>query len=280
MDAEGERALVTWVSKSTEEDGAGTRVLRLDAALRPLEPPLRVHGEAGGALLQGEDLTLFFGTRYQVVRGGNSVRGADLGQTWAVRAAVRDAARGADWIFGWHDGRIVARRRELGTFSETLDVAPSGVPERVFAAVDGPQGPLVAWRETASDVVRAALYDGRAFVPRAPVRLPHVDEWTAALADGRILLVTYDRDDRSFRAVGLRVRCCADCPSPLPEAQARFADPVLFLGKAVEGLAAARAGDRLAVAVARTSTLQMAAFRLPDLRAAPDRLEAAAAEPR
>ncbi|HEX7900441.1 MAG TPA: RDD family protein [Planctomycetota bacterium] len=251
-----------WTSRNHDEDNPVTRVVETDHDLRPLAPAAQLGGDATAVLAGGDDTLLFFGARYSVVKGGTTVRGAALDQPWAVAAAVRDPARGADWLFGQHQDKLVARRRELGTFSESFPVADSAPAERIVACVDGPSGPLVAWRERGTGVVKLALYDGRAFAPRGEFKIGATQHWDVALAGPRVLLVTYDREDRTFRSVGLRVRCCPDCPAPRPDVLLRFGDPILFIGKLVTGVAAAAAGDRLVVAVTRWTSAQAASVSL------------------
>src|SRR5688572_19806267 len=190
-----------WTSRNHDEDHPVTRVVETDPELRLRAPAVPLGGDATAVLAGGEETLLFFGARYSVVKGGTTVRGASLDQPWTVAAAVRDPSRGADWLFGQHLDKIVVRRRELGTFSEPLPVADSSSAERIVACVDGPSGPLVAWRERGTGVVKLALYDGRGFVPRGEFKIGATQHWDVALAGPRVLLVTYDREDRTFRSV-------------------------------------------------------------------------------
>lgn len=259
---DGETLRFTWTAHNHDEESAVTRVAATDPDLRLQGPPARLGGAASAVLGEGDETLLFFGPRYSVVKDGNTVRGAALDQPWAVLAAARDPGRRAGWLFGHDAGRLVARRRELGAFSDTQAVAPSGAPERVVASLDGPAGPLVAWRERGSAVVKTAVYDGAAFVPRAEFRIGAIQHWDAVLVGPRILIVTYDRADRSYSTVGVRVRCCEGCPAPLASTLVRLEDPTLFLGKIVTGLAAAAAGERLALFVTRWSSAQAATVPL------------------
>jgi uncharacterized RDD family membrane protein YckC len=247
-----------WTSRNHDEENPVTRVVETDAELQLRAPAVPLGGDATAVLAGGDETLLFFGARYSVVKGGTTVRGAELDQPWIVSAAVRDPSRAVDWLFGQHQDKIVARRRELGAVSEAFPVADSSAAERVVACVDGSSGPLVAWRERGSGVVKLALYDGRAFSPRGEFKIGATQYWDVALAGPRVLLVTYDREDRTFRSVGLRVRCCPDCPAPRPAALLRFGDPILFIGKLVTGVAAAAAGDHLVVAVTRWTSAQAA----------------------
>ncbi len=255
---DGDRLRFVWSIESSDLDDPGTRILETDLDLKPQGPGSRFGGDAT-AVLPAEDSTLlFFGPSYSVIKGGSSVLRVTLEQPWAVQAAVRDPQRRAGWIFGHHQGKVVARRRELGTFSEPLIVAESPGVDRIAACVDGAAGPLVAWRERGSGTVKLALFDGHAFAPRGEFKLGAASQWDVALAGPRVLLATYERADRSFSSVGLRLRCCEGCPSPREPSLLRFPDPALFLGKAVTGLAVAAAGDGLAVLLTRWTVVQAA----------------------
>lgn len=267
-----------WSSRHGHDESSVTQVLDADGELAPRRPAAPLGGDATAVLAGDDETLLFFGARYAVVKGGTTVRGAALEQPWVVAAAVR--GRDADWLFGLHDKKIVARRRELGTFSETLPVAEATSAERIVASVDGPAGPLVAWRETGSAIVKLALHDGRGFAPRGEFRIGATQFWDVALAGSRALLVTYDRADRTFQSVALRVRCCEGCPSPLAPALVRLADPTLFLGKVVTGVAAAASGDRLALFVTRQTSAQAGIARIDALDAPGGRLRILHQEPR
>jgi uncharacterized RDD family membrane protein YckC len=269
-----------WTSRNHDEESSLTCVLGCDLDLRPRGPAAPLAGDASAVLAAGDETLLFFGARYAVVKGGSTVRGASLEQPWAVNAAVRDGRRGVDWFFGRHEERLVARRRELGAFSETMEVAAPASPERITACVDGDSGPLVAWRERGSALLKFAIFDGRRFVPRGEVRIGSASHWDAALAGPRVLVVSYDREDRTFGTVGLRVRCCEGCPAPLAPALLRLGDPTLFLGKLVTGVATAAAGDRLALFVTRQTSAQAAVLPLDGLHAPAPRLKILYQEPR
>jgi uncharacterized RDD family membrane protein YckC len=256
--ADVDRLRFVWEVAVHAEEAPGTRVLETDLELRPSAPAARLGGGASAVLVSGEETTLFFGPRYTVVKNGATVRGAVLDQPWEVKAAARDPGRQADWIFGVHDGKLLARRRELGTFSEAQAVADASSVERLVACVDGPAGPLVAWRERGSGTVKTALFDGRRFAPRGDFRIGSVELWDVALAGPRVWLVTYHREDKTFSNVGLRIRCCEGCADPRAEQTLRFPDPHAFLGKIVGGVAVAAAGDRLAVFLTRWTVVQAA----------------------
>lgn len=262
-----------------DQDGPSSRLLLLDPGLQ-IRRRTSPSGAAGGILVEGDEITAYFGTRYSVLGGGNTLRGADLAQKWDVLDAVLDAPRREAWIFGWHDGRILARKRVLGAYSAEIPVLPTGKVERLSASMDGDRGPLVAWREADSARVRAALYDGQAFVERAPFDLGPADYWDVVLVRSRVLLISYWREDRTFRFVNLRIQCCTECGLPPPPGKITFADPLFVLGRAVTGLAATPSGDRLLLILTRSNTIQGAAASLETLLPEPGaRLVPIGAEP-
>ena len=265
--------------RPAEGDGPAARLMLLDPSLR-LRRTLALLGEATGVLAEGDEVTVFFGTRYSVLRGGDTVRGADLGQTWPVLDAVRDPARGQAWIFGAWERSVVARRRHLGRFSDEIRVAESGPVERLTASVDGDRGPLVAYRERGSSVVKTLLFDGASFVPRSEFVVGDAEHWDAVLDGDRVLLFSYHREDRTFREVALRVACCPGCDRPAPPERIAFADSVLLLGKRVTGLAAATGPEEVLLVLARPTTAQAASVPRPTLRPPPGaRLRPLGAEP-
>jgi uncharacterized RDD family membrane protein YckC len=190
---------------------------------------------------------------------GQVSRSIDLGQKWDVLAAV------GPWIFGWHEGKIVGRRRENGAWGKEIEIATSGQVEHLSASVDGEAGPLLAWNEREKTSVRTALFDGAAWSPRAEFELGTNQHWAAVLSGNRILYALYNRDDRSFRYVTLRLECCPGCASPLASRKLAFADPLLRIGRRVTGLAAAATGGRLRFYVTRTTTVMTASVALGSL---------------
>lgn len=236
----------------TRDNPDEARLLRLDAEARPLGTPLGLVDAATAVLPEGRELTVFYGNRASVMAEGQVARSVDLGQKWDVEAAV-----GA-WIFGWNDGKIVARRRENGAWGKEIEIASSGLVERLTAVVDGPAGPLVAWHERGKTVVRTAMFDGAAFAPRSEFDIGTNQHWSTVLSKGRILYVLYNRDDRSFRYVTLRLECCPGCAAPVASRKLAFIDPVLRVGRRVTGLTAAETGDRLRFFVTRTTTVMTA----------------------
>jgi uncharacterized RDD family membrane protein YckC len=247
------------------EGGPGSRLLLADPALQ-VRRRFPLEGHARAVVAEGDELLAFFETRYSVLRGGDSVRGADLEQAWELRDAVSDPGRNQTWIFGWTGGRIVARQRILGKFTPDIPVLEAAEPERLNASMDGAAGPLVAWRERGSQVVKTALFDGRAWASRGDFDIGASERWSAFLAGDRVLVLHFDREDRAFRTLTLRVRCCAACGRPPPPERIVLRDPVLLLGRQVTGIAAAAAGDRVLLTVSRPTTLQSAWLPADTLR--------------
>jgi uncharacterized RDD family membrane protein YckC len=247
--AAGGVAVVHRTIVPSEDSGPGARLVILDPDLG-VRGSISFGGDAAAILSEGDETTAFFGSHVSFLRGGDTVRGEDLGQPWDVRDAVVDPARGRMWIFGWNEGKILARHRTAAGWSAEIEVAESKRPVRPVASMDGTRGPLVAWRDAGSTRIRTALFDGATFVPRTTFEEAS-DYWDAVLVKDRILLVSYRRADRTFHAVTLRLQCCAECGQPPPPGQIKFLDPVLLFGRGVTGLAAASAADRLVVVLTR-----------------------------
>jgi hypothetical protein len=113
-----------------------------------------------------------------------------------------------------------------------------------------------AGAERGSSKVRSSIYDGRDFVPRPEFEIGGESQfWDTALAQGRIVLVYYHRDDRNYDAVALRVECCPGCASPLPPHKLQLADPVLLFGRKITGLATLLTGDRLRLVLTRPTRI-------------------------
>lgn len=244
----------------TRDNPDESRLLRLDAESRPQGTPLGLLDTATAVLPEGRELTIFYGNRASVMAEGQVARAVDLGQKWDVLAAV------GPWIFGWDEGKIVARRRENGAWGKEIQIATSGLVERLSATVDGASGPLVAWHERDKNVVRTALFDGAAFVPRPEFEIGPNQHWAAVLSANRILYAYYNRDDRTFKYVTLRLECCPGCASPLASRKLAFVDPVLRVGRRVTGLAAAATDGRLRFYVTRTTTVMTASVPLDTLQ--------------
>src|SRR5436190_3536286 len=240
----------------SQEETDTSRVLLLDPAMKPKGEPLHLLDNASAVLLEGRDVTVFYGPRVSVLTDGRNDRAVDLGQKWDVLSVLRDPAREVVWIFGWNEGGIVARRRDHGLWGPELPIAPSGIVDRLSASLEGSAGPLVSWRERSSSKVASSIYDGRGFVPRPEFEIGGESQfWDTALAQGRIVLVYYHRDDRNYDAVTLRVECCPGCASPLPSHKIQFADPVLLFGRKITGLGMLLTGDRLRLILTRPTRI-------------------------
>lgn len=262
-----------------DESGPASRLLLLDPGLQ-IRRRATLAGDAGGILAEGDEITAYFGTRYSVLRGGDSLRGADLGQKWEVQDAVLDSTRHEAWIFGWSEGKIVARKRALGGYSGEIPVVATGKIERLAAAMDGGKGPLVAWREADSTRIKAAFHDGRTFAARTEFDLGPAAEWDVVLSGSRVLLLSYRSEDRTFQFVTLRIQCCRECGLPPPPERITFADPLFVLGRIVTGVAATPLGDRLLIILTRSNTVQAGTAPLETLLPEPGaRLSPIGAEP-
>lgn len=239
-----------------EESIPYTRLLALDSSLGVAKSST-FQGALAAVFVEGEDTTAFFESSASLLRGGDTVRRRDLGQAWAVRDAVLDRPGGEAWIFGWHDGKILTRRRAGEGYSEEIRVADcKTAPAALMAAVEPGSGPLVAWREEESRVLRTAAFAKEAFASRGDFDLQPREAWSVAVHAGRVLLVSYRPEERTARAVTIRLRCCAGCGLPPPPERIVFEDPFLLFGRSVTGLSAAVSGDRLVLALARETVLQ------------------------
>jgi uncharacterized RDD family membrane protein YckC len=250
----------------SREETDGSRLLVLDSAMKPKGESLRLLDSASAVLPEGSDLTVFYGSTASVLIDRQKSRSIDLGQKWDVLSAVRNPGGDPAWIFGWNEGKIVARRRDQGAWGPELPVAPSGLLDRLTASMDGPAGPLVAWRERASMRVKTALFKGMSFAPGTEFEIGDAQHWDAVLSEGRTLLAHYSRDDRTFEFVTLRIECCPGCASPLTQRKVAFSDPVLLLGRRVTGLATIVTGDRLRFFLTRPSTVMTASLPLATLQ--------------
>lgn len=260
------------------EDESQTALLNVDTALA-LRSKLKFLGDCRAAITDGDELVLFFENRYSVIRDGQSVRGADLSQPWAVRAASRGPG-GEIWVFGSHEGKIVYRRKIDRLFSED-HVAVEGAGELSdLAAQPLPEGGLaIVWRVAGTGVFKSAVWDGAKFAPHAEVSLPGVEIAASAVVGSRLLVVTQRKEDREWLRVNLRIHCCASCGLPAPPERLSFRDPVLFLGRRVTGLALVHDGDTLALAVTRATTLQLGRISATDFAVKTPRLVPVTSEP-
>jgi uncharacterized RDD family membrane protein YckC len=247
------------------EEQPGSRLGILDPSLSLRREPWSLADEATAILPEGGELTLFFGSRYSVLRDGRTVRSADLGRAWPVKSAVLDPSREVAWIFGWAEGKLLARKRVAGAWSEEITLAAAAEVDRLSSSMDGETGPVVAWRERGSTKVATAIFDGRTFVPGIEFSIGDVEHWDVVSHEGRLLCVTYHRKDRTFEWVTLRIECCAGCGKPPPPERVAFADPLLLLGRRVTGLALVRFENRLVFLFTRWTTAQAASLPLATL---------------
>jgi len=248
----------------TEENVEGSRLIVLDRDLKTVTDTLRLLDTATAILPGKPDVTVFYGTRVSVITNGNVSRSSELAQKWDALAAVRDGTS-ADWIFGWSEGKVVARRREKEVWGAPIPIAESGQLDRIVASCDGAAGPLVAWRERDKTRVQTAVFDGTAFALRAEFELGNAQHWDAVLTGGRVLIGSFNRDDSSYDKILLRLDCCPNCPSPAPSRKLKFDDAMLLIGRKVTGVAMTVTGDRLRFVLTRMSAIMSGSVPLSTL---------------
>lgn len=253
----------------TQNEADGSRLLLFDPALKLQAEPLRLLDTATAVLPEGRELSVFYGSTGSVLTDLKTSRPIDLGQKWSVLAAVADPARETAWIFGWTDGKIVARRRDKAVWSPDVEVAKSGLVERLSASIEPGAGPQIAWVEKNQTKVRTARSDGQAWAPHAEFEIGDALLWDAVLAQGRTLVTTYHRDDRTFEFVTFRLQCCPGCPSPAASRKIAFTDPVLLVGRKVTGMSLIVTGDQLRFFLTRPYTIMSASVPLATLQPAP-----------
>jgi uncharacterized RDD family membrane protein YckC len=256
---------VVMLHRVTGEEQPGSRLGVLDPSLSLRHEPWSLEDEATAILPEGGELTVFFGNRYSVLRDGRTMRSADLGQPWSVKSSVLDPSREVAWIFGWAEGKLLARKRVAGSWSEEITLAAATEVDRISSSMDGETGPVIAWRERGSPKVATAIFDGRIFVPGVEFRIGDIEHWDIVSHEGRLLCATYHREDRTFEWVTLRLECCPDCGKPPPPEKVAFADPLLLLGRRVTGLALVRSDKRLVFLFTRWTTAQAASLPLATL---------------
>ncbi|MBI2900907.1 MAG: RDD family protein [Planctomycetes bacterium] len=274
----GEELFLVHTTRAAGDDAEQTALLRLDAGLIP-RARLKSLGDCRAAVADGDETILFYSGRFAVLRGGQTVRGADLDQKWEVRAAARDAS-GDVWIFGCHEGRILFRRRAGRLFSEEQRAADVRGEVDDLAAYPSPGAPIaLVWRARGTGLFRAARWTGTRFEPFADVSVPAGEPAAAAVVGRRLLAVVARREDREFLRLNLRLACCDECGLAPPPERVSFRDPVLLLGRKVTGLSLAADRDTVALAATRATTLQVGRFRADDFRPAPAHMVSVAAEP-
>ncbi len=249
------------------DDVDGSRLLALDPDGRPAAPAVEFSDPATAVLPEGRDTTVFFGAHAARVVDDKVTGSLDLGRTWEVLAAADDP--GGPWIFGWSENHILGRRREKDTWGPDAVVAPSAAVDRIVAARDAASGLVVAWREAGSTRVKTALLVGGTFVPKEEFETGPVEHWDLVAAGDRRLLVLYNKDDRSYQYVTLRVECCPGCPSPLAPRKVRLTEPLLLLGRRVTGLSAVASGDRVRLFITRMSAVNTASLPASTLEPEP-----------
>jgi len=249
------------------DDADGSRLFTLNPDGRPAAPAVACSDPATAVLPEGGDTTVFFGSHAAKVVDGKVAGSLYLGRKWDVLAAADDP--GGPWIFGWSENHVVARRREKETWGPDTVVSPSAPVDRIVAARDAASGLVVAWREEGGTRVKTALLSGIGFVPKEEFETGPVEHWDLVPAAGRRLLVLYNRDDRSFQYVTLRMQCCPGCPSPLEPRKVRLAEPLLLLGRRVTGLSTVASGDRLRFFITRMSTVTTASLPASTLQSEP-----------
>src|SRR5204862_462803 len=84
----------------SQEETDTSRVLLLDAAMKPKGDPLHLLDNASAVLLEGRDVTVFYGPRVSVLTDGRNDRAVDLGQKWDVLSVLPHPARQAVLLFG------------------------------------------------------------------------------------------------------------------------------------------------------------------------------------
>lgn len=265
-------------SRAAGVNEAQTGILSVDPQLA-VRSKLKLFDDCRAVVEDGEETVVFFANRYSVLRGGQTVRGADLGLAWELRGAAR-GPEGEVWIFGAHEGKIVYRRRTGRLFSEDHVALEPGGEVGDLAAQPLPDGGLaIVWRVPGTGVFKSARWDGSRFVPHADVSRPGVEIGAAAVFGPRLLVVSMHREDREWLKVNLRLHCCATCGLPPPPERLSFRDPVLLLGRRVTGLAILPEGDTIAIGITRATTLQLARISASDFTPRTPKLVPITSEP-
>jgi uncharacterized RDD family membrane protein YckC len=278
--ARGDRLILVHRASILEKDEKASRLYVMDRSLSVLRRTTLL-GEAEALLSDGVESTVFFGKKFTVLREGETLRSGELDQSWDVLDAVEDPDRGLSWIFGWKENQVLAAARSggSGAFSPVRVVAAGPEPYDLHASMDGARGPLVCWREKKSGSLRGALYDGGTFRSLAGFEVGSATAWTAALAGPRAMVVYTHPEDRNFRNVKLRIRCCAECGLPPPSGQVVFEDPLFLLQRRVTGIAAVASGSRLLLVLTRVAALTSGEIPVETGPVPPSFLSIVSAEP-
>jgi uncharacterized RDD family membrane protein YckC len=229
-----------------------------------LAPRARVplFGGATAAAAQPDGVLVFYGRRYARLAAN---RLADLDGRPVV-AAVADGT--ATWMVSIDARRLVARRLEGESAGEEETVATTPSDIEWVLATSSEAGPTVTWREQRSTRLQMARRVDGTWRPWDEVDVGPAQRWTTLQLGSRQLVISHVRDDRSWRAVILRVACCRACGLPPPPPRWAFGD-TMILGRYLTGISAAPAGGRLVLCVTRTSSVQLASVPLDALAPEP-----------
>jgi uncharacterized RDD family membrane protein YckC len=278
--ARGDRLILIHRASILEKDEKASRLYLMDRSLGVLRRTTLL-GEADALLSDGEESTVFFGKKFTVLREGETQRSGELDLSWDVLDAVEDPGRGQSWIFGWKDRQILAAARKGGTgaFSLSYVVGAGSEPFDLHASMDGDRGPLVCWREKKAGSIRSALYEEGTFRPLGGFDVGPATAWTAALVGPRAMVVYTHPEDRNFRNVKLRIRCCAECGLAPPSGRVVFEDPLFLLQRRVTGIAAVARGNRLLLLLTRVAALTWGEIPVESGPVPPSFLSIVSAEP-
>ncbi|MBI2932460.1 MAG: RDD family protein [Planctomycetes bacterium] len=214
-----------------------------------------------------DGLVAFFGRAYRSLSEDHP---AQLDQDWSVLAVARDPATETLWLFGVHEGSVVARRLRDGAADAPEIVAHTRTEvDHLTATWSDETGPTVLWKEKEQPAVHAARRRGEKFEPMADFSVGDARHWTSVAVGSRQILIYFDRKDKSLSTLTLQVRCCAACNQPPPPSQWTFKDRYQILARRVTGLALATEHDRLRLVLARMTVLQSTTIPLATLAPEP-----------
>ena len=171
-------------------------------------------------------------------------------------------------FYGRRYARLASRRLEGESAGDDEAVAATATDIDWLHATVSEAGPTIAWREQGTTLLHFARRVNGTWVPWDDVDVGTAQRWATVQLGTRQLVVSHVREDRSWRAVLLRVACCKACRLPPPPARWAFGD-TMVLGRYLTGIAAAPAGNRLVLAVTRTSSVQLASVPLSNLTPEP-----------